>query len=272
MGSGPLKVLLLHGGPAFTHAYLESFESFLPSAGIQIIYYDQLGCGESDQPDDESLWNTPRYLAEVEEVRTALDLDSFILLGHSWGGILTMEYALKHQDDGHLKGIVISNMVAGMQAFMACSKRWKETLSPELQKTLASLEADSDYKNPEYERIMMEELYPQMICRVLPWPEPVTRAFKNVNMKIYIQMQGPSEFVVEGNLKDWEFWDQLPKIQTKALVLGAEFDEMDPKDIHTMAELMPNAEAVICPGGSHLAMWDSQEAYFTSILNFLDKL
>ena len=52
MGSGPIKVLLLHGGPGFSHEYLEAFESFLPQAGIEMYYYDQLGCNNSDQPDD----------------------------------------------------------------------------------------------------------------------------------------------------------------------------------------------------------------------------
>jgi proline iminopeptidase len=94
LGSGPLKVLLLHGGPGFPHDYLEAMESFLPQAGIEMYYYDQLGVGNSDIPSDVSLWTLPRYLSEVEEVRRGLELDHFVLYGHSWGGILAMEYAL----------------------------------------------------------------------------------------------------------------------------------------------------------------------------------
>ena len=56
---------------------------------------------------------------------------------------------------------------------------------------------------------MMDQLYPQMICRTKPWPEPVTRAFRHSNQKIYVQMQGKSDFLVTGNLKDWERWDRL---------------------------------------------------------------
>lgn len=116
IGSGSVKVLLLHGEPGFPHDYLEAMESFLPQAGIEIYYYDQLGVGNSDVPDDPALWTLPRYLSEVEEVRRGLGLDHFVLYGHSWGGILAMEYALNYRQ--HLRGLVISNMTAGMQSYL----------------------------------------------------------------------------------------------------------------------------------------------------------
>jgi proline iminopeptidase len=115
-GSGAVKVLLLHGGPGFPHDYLEAMESFLPQAGIEMYYYDQLGVGNSDIPDDPGLWTLPRYVEEVEEVRRGLGLDRFVLFGHSWGGILAMEYALHYQQ--HLRGLVISNMTAGTQSYL----------------------------------------------------------------------------------------------------------------------------------------------------------
>ena len=129
MGSGPIKVLLLHGGPGFSHEYLEAMESFLPQAGIEIYYYDQLGCNNSDHPDDPSLWTLPRYLNEVEEVRRGLGLDNFILYGHSWGGILAMEYALNYQQ--HLRGLVISNMTAGTKSYLKRTAAIKLQLPPE---------------------------------------------------------------------------------------------------------------------------------------------
>jgi proline iminopeptidase len=132
-----------------------------------------------------------------------------------------------------------------------------------------ALEAAKDYDNPEYMRIAMEELYPKMICRLQPWPEPVTRAFRLSNQKIYNQMQGKSEFEVTGNLKDWERWDRLHEIKVKALTVGAVYDEMDPDDMRKMARLMPNATCAICPNGSHLALWDDQAVYFRHLLGFL---
>jgi len=98
VGNNPdIKVLLLHGGPGATHEYFESADSYFPNASVEYYYYDQLGSGNSDNPEDPSLWDLDRFIDEVEQVRIALGLDAsnFVLLGHSWGGILATEYALK---------------------------------------------------------------------------------------------------------------------------------------------------------------------------------
>lgn len=270
IGSGPVKVLLLHGGPGFSHDYLEAMESFLPQAGIEMIYYDQLGCGNSDHPDDPALWTLPRYLEELEEVRAGLGLDQFVLYGHSWGGLLAIEYALHHQH--RLRGLVISNMNAGIQSVLRNLDAIKRQLPPAVLAQLQALEAREAYDAPEYQAIMMEYLYPKAICRLDPWPEAVSRAFGRVNPAIYHRMQGKSEFVINGNLKDWERWDRLHEIKVRTLALGAQHDEMHPDDIRRMAALMPNARAAICAGGSHLAMWDAQAAYFSHLLGFLAKV
>jgi len=267
LGSGPVKVLLLHGGPGFSHEYLEALESFLPQAGIEMYFYDQLGCNNSDQPDDPALWTLARYTEEVEEVRRGLGLEQFVLYGHSWGGILAIEYALQHQQ--HLRGLVISNMTAGVQSFLKRAAFLKRQLPPKTLARLTALEAKEDYDSPEYQKIMMEDLYPKMLCRISPWPEPVTRVFRHANDKIYNFMQGKSEFLVTGNLKTWERWDRLPEIKVKALTIGARYDEMDPEDMKKMAALMPNAGHGYCPNGSHLCMWDDQEVYFRHLLGFL---
>ncbi len=118
VGNNPtIKVLLLHGGPGATHEYFEAFDSYFPAAGIEYYYYDQLGSTYSDQPDEPELWELPRFVDEVEQVRQALglDRDNFYLLGHSWGGILAIEYALKYQQ--HLKGLIISNMMGSIPAY-----------------------------------------------------------------------------------------------------------------------------------------------------------
>jgi len=86
IGNNPrIKVLLLHGGPGGDHQFFLPLENYLPKEGIEFIYYDQLGSGKSDHPTDLSLWDLPRFVEEVEQVRLALGLDSsnFYLLGHS---------------------------------------------------------------------------------------------------------------------------------------------------------------------------------------------
>ncbi len=270
-GNGPIKVLLLHGGPGISHEYLEAVESFLPPTGIEIYYYDQLGCNNSDQPDDPSLWTLPRYVEEVEEVRQQLGLEQFVLYGHSWGGILAIDYALKYQR--HLRALVISNMCAGTRAYLKRAEALKvQMLPPASLARLRTLEARGDYANPDYQRLMTDELYPQMMCRTTPWPEPVTRAFGHLNPRIYVQMWGAGEFALTGNLKDWERWDRLHEIKVRALTIGSMYDEMDPDDMKKMATLMPNASSFICPQGSHLCMWDDQAFYFKNLLRFLQSV
>jgi len=268
IGTGGIKVLILHGGPGVSHEYLEAMESFLPQAGIEMYYYDQLGCNNSDRPDDASLWTLARYTEEVEEVRRALGLEHFVLYGHSWGGILAIEYALNYQQ--HLRGLVISNMTAGTQSYLKRTAALKvRLLPPDVRARLEALEAKEDYDSTEYQKIMMEDLYPKMLCRIQPWPEPLVRAFRHLNEKIYNQMQGKSEFLVTGNLRDWERWDRLHEIRIKTLTIGAAYDEMDPDDMKKMAALMPQGTNANCPNGSHCCMWDDQKVYFDHLLNFL---
>ena len=156
VGNNPaVKLLLLHGGPAATHEYFEAFDSFLPMAGVEYYYYDQLGSFYSDHPDDDSLYELPRFVEEVEQVRQALELDrdNFYLLGHSWGGILATEYALVYQQ--HLKGLVISNMMSSIPAYVEYANT---VLMPAMdQQVLAevkALEAKKDYKNPRYMELL----------------------------------------------------------------------------------------------------------------------
>jgi len=270
VGKGPIKLLALHGGPGFSHEYLEALESFLPRAGIEMYYYDQLGCNNSDQPDDASLWTLPRYLQEVEEVRRGLGLEHFVLYGHSWGGILALEYALNYPQ--HLRGLVISNMAASIDAFLKRVAWWKEQLPAATRARIDELEATESYASGEYDRIMLETVWPQMVCRTAPWPEPLTRALRHVNEKIYVQMQGHSEFLVTGNLKGWDRWDRLSEIKVRTLTIGSRWDEMDPKDMQAMATRMPNARYAYCPNGSHLCFYDDQAVYFRHLLGFLRTL
>ena len=167
IGNNPkIKLLLLNGGPGATHEYFECFESFLLPEGFEFIYYDQLGCGLSDNPKDTSMWDLGRFVEEVEQVRKALNLnkDNFYLLGHSWGGILAMQYALKYQDN--LKGLIISNMMSSCPAY---GKYAQEVLAPQFDPkildTIRQIEAKGDFANPKYMELLMPNFYAKHICR-----------------------------------------------------------------------------------------------------------
>jgi len=270
IGDGKIKVLLLHGGPGFSHDYFECFEDFLPKEGIEFYYYDQLGCGNSDKPTDTTLWNIPRYVEEVEQVRKGLGLDNFYLLGHSWGGMLAMEYLQKYQS--HVKAAVLSNMTAGVKSYVSYSALLKDKFFTAAEKArYDSLYKMGKYDSPEFQDLLMNKLYSHVICRlpVDKWPEPLLRAFKKANEPIYIQMQGVDEFHVTGNFKNWEMWDRLHNITVPTLVIGGVNDEMNPADMKREGSLIPNSRTYLCPNGSHMSMYDDQQNYFNNLLAFL---
>lgn len=267
VGSGPIKLLTLHGGPGATHEYFECFEDFLPQAGVEFYYHDQLDSHYSDQPGDESLWTVERYRDEVEEVRAGLGLDRFFLLGHSWGGMLAIEYALEYP--AHLKGVIVSNMTAGIPSYVQYVNELRKQLPPDVIAVLDKYEAKGDYEAAEYQEAIFGKVYTKHLCRLDPWPEPLTRTLKHFNPKIYNVLQGPNEFVVTGRFKDWDRWKDLSSIKTPALVIGARHDEMNPADIRKMASLMPNARVHVCENGSHMAMWDDQATYMSALTEFL---
>ena len=274
IGNNPrIKVLLLHGGPGLTHEYFEAFDSYLPAEGIEYYYYDQLGSFYSDQPEmSDDLLALPRFVDEVEQVRQALglDKDNFYLLGHSWGGLLAIEYALKHQD--HLKGLIISNMMASIPQYNEYAQK---TLMPAMdQKVLAevkALEAAGKYEDPHYMELLIPLHYQHHFLRMPAdqWPDPVNRGFKHINPKVYVPMQGPSELAASGKLVNWDRTADLKNITVPALTVGAQHDTMDPKHMEWMAKQMPKGRYVHCPNGSHMAIYDDQQTYVTGVVRFI---
>ena len=271
-GSNPkIKVLLLHGGPAMTHEYMECFETFFQREGFEFYEYDQLGSYYSDQPKDSSLWTTERFVDEVEQVRKAIgaDKNNFYILGNSWGGILAMEYALKYQQN--MKGLLVANMMAsapdyGKYADKVLSKQMK----PDVLAEIRSLEAKKDFNNPRYMELLIPNYYQQHLCRLKDWPDGLNRASKHVNNEIYTMMQGPSEFGISGRLAKWDIKKRLPEITIPTLMIGAKYDTMDPKAMEEQSKLVKKGRYLYCPNGSHLAMWDDQKVFMNGVIEFIN--
>jgi len=274
-GDNPkIKVLLLHGGPGATHEYLECFDSFFPQAGIEFYFYDQLESAYSDQPKDSSLWSVERYVDEVEQVRKALGLnsDNFFLYGQSWGGILAMEYALKHQNN--LKGLIISNMMATVPDYNTyASDVLGSQLDPDVLKEIKAFEGAGDFSNPKYSELLFTHFYPKHVLRMPldQWPNPVNRAFAAINHDLYVTMQGPSEFGIAGNAKlyDWDVKDQLSNITVPTLTIGGAHDTMDPKHMEWISTEVQNGRYLHCPNGSHMSFYDDQQTYFKGLIQFI---
>ena len=201
-----------------------------------------------------------------------LDKNNFYLFGQSWGGLLATEYALKYQEN--LKGLLISNMMISIPDYI---KYAEDVLGPQLDPSILAeikeFEANNDYNNPRYMELVTTFYYPEHILRMPleSWPDPVNRSFKHLNPEVYIPMQGQSEFGVTGNakLKNWDRRSDLPKISVPTLIIGAEYDTMDPEHMRWVASQVKQGRYLHCPNGSHLAMYDDQKIYFEGLIKFI---
>ena len=271
-GNNPkIKILLLHGGPAMTHEYMECFETFFLREGFEFYEYDQLGSYYSDQPKDSSLWTTERFVEEVEQVRKAIgaDASNFYILGNSWGGILAMEYALKYQ--ANIKGLLVANMMAsaveyGQYADNVLAKQ----MDPKVLEEINTLETNKDFNNPRYFKLLIPNYYKVHLCRLNEWPDGFNRSMKHVNSEIYTMMQGPSEFGISGRLAKWDIKARLKEIAVPTLMIGAKYDTMDPKAMEEQSKLVKHGRYLYCPNGSHLSMWDDQKLFMAGVVDFIN--
>ena len=273
-GTNPkIKILLLHGGPAMTHEYMECFETFFQREGFEFYEYDQLGSYYSDQPKDSSLWTTARFVEEVEQVRQAIGADNtnFYVLGNSWGGILAMEYALKYQKN--LKGLLVANMMASVPEYgKYADEVLAKQMKPEILAELRTIEARKDFSNPRYMELLGPNFYKEHLCRLQEMPDALNRSTKHCNGEIYSMMQGPSEFGVSGRLAKWDIKDRLKEITVPTLMVGARFDTMDPKAMEEQSKLVQKGQYLYCPNGSHLSMWDDQVVFMSGVIKFIKEV
>lgn len=267
-GSGKRTLLLLHGGPGGNCEDLEPFLD-LADEGFRVVRYDQLGSWRSDKPDDVSIWRVPRFVAEVEAVREALDLGTMHLLGQSWGAFLALEYALHHGT--HLRSLTLASGAASTRECVAGMNRWREQLPAETQAMMARYEAAEDYHHAEY-LAGLDELYRRNVCRVSPWPEPLQRAIAHMAAPVYNTMWGPNEFTCTGNLIEFDRTDRLGEIDVPTLITVGEFDEVDPSCARTMHDGIRGSQLEILEGCAHVGHLEDYPRYRALLLRFLNRV
>ena len=258
---------MLHGGPGFPHDYLEDLAA-LADDGRPVVFYDQLGCGKSDHPDDPGLWVMSTFVEELGAVRAALGLDRIHLLGHSWGGWLALEYALGRREG--LVGLVLASTCASLPAYAAQARRLKESLPADVQEVLDRHEAEGTTDDPAYQEAGMA-FFTQWIIRRQPWPEHVVRSFANGSDDVYGTMQGP-EWNVTGNIKDWDVTARLGELDLPVLVTSGRYDEMTPELVRPLVEGLPDAEWVVFEDSAHFTTAEEPERYRETLEAFLRRV
>jgi proline-specific peptidase len=261
VGDGGTPLLCLHGGPGFTHNYLEPLEALADRR--QVIFYDQLGCGRSDRPDDLSLWTVDRFVEELAQVRAALGLTDLHLLGSSWGGMLAMQYVLDRRPA--LASLTLCGSPASMPRWSADCAELLAPLPAQTREVIASHEERGFTDCPEYQAAILD-FYRQHVCRMSPWPEGLERSFAAAGYPVYHTMNGPSEFTVTGTLKDWDITARLGEIAVPTLLVGGRYDECRPAHLEDMHRRIPGSRLEIIENASHLCFAE-QPAEFARILN-----
>jgi L-proline amide hydrolase len=266
---GKLPLLCLHGGPGAPHDYLEPLGA-MAATGRRVIFYDQLGAGNSDHPHNPSLWTVPLFVEELGVVRQALGLERVHILGQSWGGMLGMEYALT-QPPG-LVSLIVADSPASMPQWVAEANRLRTELPSDVQTTLLQHEAAGTTDDPAYQEAMLV-FYRRHVCRLDPWPDCLNQTFEKLTQdpEVYFTMNGPSEFHVIGVIKDWDIVNRLGEIQVPTLVISGRYDEATPAIAETVYRGIPGSEWVVFEQSSHTPHLEETEHYLQVVASFLDR-
>jgi proline iminopeptidase len=259
-------LLCLHGGPGISHHYIVPMVDLADERPV--VLFDQLDSGNSDRPNDPANWNVSRFVAEIPQVRKALDLERVIVFGHSWGGALAVEYALSNPQG--LVALVLGSPLISVKRWIADAQELVAALPDEDRATIQKHEAAGTTDDPEYDKALRTFSY-RHLCRSDPRPDYVMKAFSLFNDACYNVMWGPSEFTVTGVLKDFERATELPSIGQETLFICGSEDEARPDAMREFAAAMPNAEVRIVSDAAHFTAADQREAYISAIRAFMSQ-
>lgn len=244
---GGTPLILIHGGPGATHDYLLPLEELADKRPV--IFYDQLGCGKSDNPADVSLWTIERYVEELDLLCKSLNFKNYHILGQSWGGTLAVEYALSGLSD-RIKSLILSAPLISSSRWAEDQREYIDQMPDMMKSTILRCEAEGDFNNPEYQKAL-EEFYNRHLCRIQPMPEPMQKTFEKMNTEMYSYMWGPSEFTVNGTCKDYDASERISAIKVPVLFTAGEFDEATPESLTYFSNKIPGSKVIIFENASH---------------------
>jgi proline-specific peptidase len=269
VGEGGTPLLCLHGGPGMSHDYIATMADLADER--MVVFYDQLGCGRSDRPEDPSLWTLERSVSEVEAVRQALGLERFHLFGNSWGGWLALQFVLDQTPP--LVSLIVSSSPSSVRGAVEGMNELRAQLPDDVRRVIDDHEAREAFDCPEYTAAVMV-FYKRHLCRLDRWPPGVEHALgSGFGAGPYLTMWGPSEFgPVTGNLDGWDITDRLGEVTVPTLLTVGRHDEMKPALMEDMQRRIPDAELVIFEESSHMAFVEERERYVATVRGFLERV
>jgi proline iminopeptidase len=265
-GDGPaIPLLLVHGGPGGRSCYMAALQWL--GSERRVIFYDQLGTGRSEWPKDTTLWQLPRFVAEIDSIRQALQLREVYLYGHSWGGAIVLEYLLTRPHSG-VRAAILASPLLSTPRWLADARLLRAQLPSELQRVLSVHEAAGTVDAPEY-LAATDSFYARFLTRRTPPVRHPECAGVRQNAEIYSQMWGPTEFYVTGNLRSYDRIGQLHELRLPVLLLAGEFDEARPETVREFARLIPGARFELVEGAAHSITLDQPERVVSLVGDFL---
>jgi proline-specific peptidase len=258
-GGGSRALLCLHGGPGCPSPSLASLVD-LASDDMRVVLYDQLGCGDSEAPDDPTLWTLERFVRELEQVRSALDLGRVDLFGHSFGGVLAQQWALAHPDE--LRTLTLASTFCSVPQLRGELRRLAAELPDGEGAPL--LEGPSAPGHHEAHLAFSR----RHLCRI-PYPEPVRHALDTFAVPVYSRMWGTDSFTIQGTLRDWDVTDAIGEIQAPTLITVGLYDEVTPACAERIRERIDGSELIEFPSSAHLAHWEERDAFMACMRGFL---
>jgi len=268
VGGGPgTPLLLLHGGPGVPSVYLKPLEALANERPV--VFYDQLGSGQSNRPKDNSLWTIQRFVEEVGQVRRALGLNQIHLYGHSWGSMLAASYMLTRPSG--VRSLTLASAPMSIPRYARDARDLLTTLPEASRTAIETHERDGSFDSPEYQAAMMD-FYKRYLARRQPWSAEIEKAFAELNPDVYVYMQGPSEFTITGTIKDYDVTGRLKDITVPTLFTAGEYDEVRPEAVRFYQSLVPGSRLAVVENAAHLTMQDEPERYLQVLREFLHEV
>ena len=266
-GGDAIPLVTVHGGPGFTHDYLEPIGKLCRERPV--IFYDQLGAGKSDHPHDKSLWTLDRFVKELAQVRSALGLKRAHFLGHSAGTLIVTDYALT-QPQG-VVSLTFSDALCSYPEWSKDAALYRRELPAETRAILDRHEASGYTDCPEYQGALIQ-YYKLHVCRLPVWPDSLERSFAAHNDEIYVTMQGKNEFSCTGNLKDWDRTARLKEIKAPSLYIAGRLGSETSVRATTLCHnALPGSEMVIFEESSHMPMYEEPDKYLRALREFMHR-
>lgn len=268
VGAGDaVPLLVLHGGPAYPHDYLEALEGLADERPV--VFYDQLGCGKSDRPEDPSLWQIERFVEEVSQVRQALQLDRVHLFGHSWGTMLATDYALTCPPG--IASLILAGPILSSTRHLAEVNRLRHQLPAETQNVLDLNEKAGTYSHEEYQAALAVFFRRHFALSDTP-TESSARAAAGANGAIAQTMWGPSEFDITGNLRGYERTNRLHELKLPVLLTCGRHDVTTPESTSWYQSMLPMSEMVVFEASAHGPHDEERELYLHTVRHFLHRI